>query len=204
MIKSQKGSGGVFQHAAGVIKAATLACFVCAIPLSPSALAQLKNENLLELMPSGFKVGYQTSHDGMNMQEWVPEGETVENWSEMVTTQIFLGRKNLDTAQFLNAIGQRWLKDCAGSKPDTIHTGNANGYPVSMLLLQCPLNPQTGKPEVTLFRAIKGNDSFYIVQRAVRSVPTKDQLAKMAQFLGSVNVCDTRAPEHPCPDVKPQ
>ena len=99
MIKSQKGGGGVFSRAAGVIKAVTLACFMCAVPLSPSALAQLKNENLLELMPAGFKVGFQTSHDGMNMQEWVPEGETVDNWSEMVTTQIFLGRKDLDTAQ---------------------------------------------------------------------------------------------------------
>jgi hypothetical protein len=175
--------------------------FLCAVSLSPS-WAQLQNENLVEKMPSGFKIGYQKSHDGINMQEWVPDGENVENWSELVTTQIFLGRKNLDTAQFLNAIGQQWLKACPGSTPNAIHTGNANGYPVSMLLLQCPLNPQTGKPETTLFRAIKGNDSFYVVQRAARSTPTKDQIAKMAQFLGSVNVCDARTPEHPCPDLK--
>jgi hypothetical protein len=194
MVKSQKPS----------IKALMLACFLCVFSLSPSAWAQLKNENLLEQMPSGFKIGYQASHDGMNMQEWVPEGETVENWSEMVTTQIFLGRKDLDTAQFLNFIGQKWLKDCTGSAPNAIHTGNANGYPVSMLLLQCPLNLQSGKPETTLFRAIKGGDSFYIVQRSARSIPSKELIAKMAQFLGTVNVCDTRSPEHPCLDLKPQ
>jgi hypothetical protein len=203
MVKSQKRSA-VFQRVVYGVKGLMLACFLCVFPLSPSAWAQLKNENLLEQMPSGFKIGYQTSHDGMNMQEWVPEGETVENWSEMVTTQIFLGRKDLDTAQFLNFIGQKWLKDCTGSTPNAIHTGNANGYPVSMLLLQCPLNPQSGKPETTLFRAIKGSDSFYIVQRSARSIPSKDQIAKMAQFLGTVNVCDTRSPEHPCPGLKPQ
>jgi hypothetical protein len=203
MVKSQKRSA-VFQRVVYGVKGLMLACFLCVFPLSPSAWAQLKNENLLEQMPSGFKIGYQTSHDGTNMQEWVPEGETVENWSEMVTTQIFLGRKDLDTAQFLNFIGQKWLKDCTGSTPNAIHTGNANGYPVSMLLLQCPLNPQSGKPETTLFRAIKGSDSFYIVQRSARSIPSKDQIAKMAQFLGTVNVCDTRSPEHPCPGLKPQ
>jgi hypothetical protein len=172
--------------------------------LPRGALAQIKNENLLQAMPSGFKIGYQSSHDGINMQEWVPDGETVENWSEMVTTQIFLGRKNLDPAQFLNGIGMQWLKACAGSAPNAIHTGNANGYTVSMLMLQCPLNPQSGKPETTLFRAIKGNDSFYIVQRSVRAVPSREQMSQMAQYLGTVNVCDTRMPEHPCPDLKPQ
>jgi hypothetical protein len=176
--------------------------FCLLLPISPSS-AQVKDETLLVHMPDGFKVGYQSSHDGMTMQEWVPEKETVENWSEMVTVQVFLGRKTLDTAPFLNRIGQQWLATCAGSTPDTIHTGQANGYIVSMLLLHCPLNPQSGKPETTLFRAIKGNDSFYVVQRAARYEPSKDQISTMAHYLSAVNVCDARTREHPCPDLKP-
>jgi hypothetical protein len=170
---------------------------------SGSSWAQLSNETLLESMPAGFKVGYQVSHNGINMQEWVPEGETVENWSEMITTQVLLGKGNIDPAQFVNSIGQKWLSGCPGSTPDAIHSGTANGYPVSMLLLQCPLNPQSGKPEATLLRAIKGNDSFYVVQRASRHTVAKDQINQMAQFLATVSVCDTRLAEHPCPPLKP-
>jgi hypothetical protein len=52
--------------------------------------AQLKDENLLVALPQAFKVGFTDSSDGINMQEWVPASETVQNWTEMVTVQIFL------------------------------------------------------------------------------------------------------------------
>jgi hypothetical protein len=74
------------------------------------AQAQLKDENLLAPMPAGFKVGYQGSNKGLVMQEFVPANETVENWSEMVTAQIFLGRRDLDGAQALGIIEQGWLR----------------------------------------------------------------------------------------------
>ena len=61
----------------------------------------------------------------------------------------------------------------------------------------------TGRPETTMFRAIKGNDSFYVVQRAVRSVATPDQVEKMKKYLGAVSVCEAGSPRHPCPDLKP-
>jgi hypothetical protein len=73
-----------------------------------------------------------------------------------------------------------------------------------MLLLRCPLDPITGKPETTLFRAIKGNDSFYLVENAVRANPTSEQLSQMAHEIGSSNVCDGRSKDHPCPDLKQQ
>jgi hypothetical protein len=166
--------------------------------------AQLNGENLVQTVPPGFKLGFNNSQDGMKMQEWIPEGETVENWSKMVTTQIFMGKGDWETGKFLNQIGQKWLSACKGSSPNTIKTGQANGYTVSMLLLYCPLNPKTGKPEATMLRAIKGGDSFYLVQKALRYRPTEDQIAQMAHYPGTVNVCDTRSIGHPCPDLKAQ
>jgi hypothetical protein len=62
----------------------------------------------------------------------------------------------------------------------------------------------TGKPETTLFRSIRGNDSFYSVQRAMRAIPDKGQMAKMASYLETVIVCDSRRPDRPCPDLKAQ
>jgi len=177
--------------------AAWLAPFLCLVA-GPSQ-GQLKGENLLVDMPPGFKVGYQDSRNGVKLAEWIPVSETVQNWSEMVTVQIFSKRSDLDPAQFLHKIEEQWLTACKGSAPVPTVTGKANGYVVSMVLLRCPLLPSTGKPETTMFRAIKGNESFYLVQRAVRSLPSQDQLERIKQYLGSANVCDAGSPAHPCP-----
>jgi hypothetical protein len=121
----------------------------------------------------------------------------------MITIQIFYG-KHFDTGQFLKMIGGQWLTACPGSKPNTINTGQANGYKVSMLILNCPLNPKTNKPENTIFRAIQGNDSFYVVQWATKFDISPQQRENTTKFFSTVNVCDSRAAEHPCPDLKAQ
>jgi hypothetical protein len=164
--------------------------------------AQLADENLLQPLPRDFAIGFRTTHGEMVMTEAVPVGETVQAWTRMITTQMFRGRRDMQTAPFLSGIGRQWLAACAGSVAPVIHTGDANGYVVSMMLLTCPLNPATGKPETTLFRAIKGADSFYVVQYAYRSIPTPERIEAAAHYLGGVNVCDTRTAAHPCRDMQ--
>ncbi len=163
---------------------------------------QLKNENLLVGMPQGFKLGFKDSKNGMNMQEFIPAGETVQNWTEMVTVQVFLSRKDLQPAPFLGAMQQQWAGACKGSSATPVSTGKVNGYDAASILLRCPLLASTGKPETTMLTAIKGNDSFYVVQRAVRSVPTPAQFETMKKYIESVSVCDSRLPSRPCPAVK--
>jgi hypothetical protein len=171
----------------------TTAC--CAVS---SAHAQLKNENLLVAMPQGFKVGFQDSRNGMNMKELVPAAETVQNWTEMVTVQVFLKRTDLDPVQFLTTLARQWAGACPGSTATPAATGKTNGYVSAMLLLRCPLLASSGKPETAMIKAIKGNDSFYVVQRAARSAPDDAQLARMKAYLETVSACDSRLPAHPC------
>jgi hypothetical protein len=77
--------------------------------------------------------------------------------------------------------------------------GPENGYPAAVWLLSCPRNRETGKPEITWFKAIQGNDSFYVVQKAFRFEPAKEQVAKWTQYLRGVAVCDSRLAERRCP-----
>jgi hypothetical protein len=65
-------------------------------------------------------------------------------------------------------------------------------------LQNCPLNKATGKPEITWFKAIQGNDSFYIVQVAFKAWPSKEQITQWMGYLKDVAVCDTRLPDRPC------
>ena len=175
----------------------------CAASLGVGQSA-IEAENLLVSPPKDFVVGFKASHDNHSMTEFVPAGQTVDDWTEILTVQLWR-QATVDPATFLRDVGGRFIKDCPGTGVDKggIHTGQVNGYVVSMLLLRCPNNPTTGKPETTAFRVIKGNDTLYSVQYAWRSVPSDEELKSAMRRFEKVIVCDTRTPDHPCPALDP-
>jgi hypothetical protein len=148
-------------------------------------------ENLLLSPARDFKIGFQSNHDNRLMTEWVPAAETVEDWTQMLTVQIYRGAK-VDAATFLQGVGKRYMDACPGTSAKGIYTGQVNGYVVSMLLLKCPKNPGTGKPGTTAFRVIKGKDALYSVQRAWRAVLSDQDVDDVMHTLAKVTVCDTR------------
>jgi hypothetical protein len=163
----------------------------------PSA-AQLANENLLVAKPANYIVGFSTQKNNVAMQEMVPSGQTVENWTEMLTVQVFHGMK-VTPQQYEENLAQRWTKACPKASAATIANPVENGYAVLLWLLQCPNNPETSRPENTWFKAIQGNDSFYLVQKAFKFDPSKEQIVQLMNFLKDVKVCDTRLPDRACP-----
>ena len=66
---------------------------ILAVLGASAARADLENENLLVTAPPGYKVGFSDKKPDMLMTEFVPAKETVENWTEMVTVQVFFGLK---------------------------------------------------------------------------------------------------------------
>ncbi|THF67420.1 hypothetical protein E6C76_03380 [Pseudothauera nasutitermitis] len=180
-----------------------LCCLLYFCLLAPSVcLAQLSDENLLQSFPQGYKVDFQTKKGNMVMTEMVPQAETVDNWTEMITTQIFLGMKNATPEQFQAFMSKAWLTACKDGGVAPIAKGEENGYPFSIWVQDCPLNPATGKPEKTWFKAIKGNDSFYVVQKAFKFEPSREQVVQWMQYFRSIVVCDTRLADRPCPELE--
>ncbi len=134
---------------------------LCVLALFPVlGRAELVDENFLVNIPDGYKIDFQTKQGKMVMTEMVPVEESVENWTEMVTTQVFLGLTSATPAQFRALMAKQWIAACPGGSFAPVREGVENGYPFSVWLQLCPRNPSTGKPENTWFKAIKGNDSF--------------------------------------------
>jgi hypothetical protein len=183
-----------------VWRSSTLPLLSLFFALSPAcaALAQLANENLLVRFPSGYKVGFQNKQANVQMTELVPANEVVSNWTEMVTIQIFHGLKTTPD-QFRDRLEKRWLVSCPGSEAQQIAKDAENGYQSSVWSLSCPRNPGTGKPEITFFKAVQGNDSLYVVQKAFKFSPSKDQVMQWVGYLGTVSVCDSRLRDRQCP-----
>ena len=168
------------------------------VAVSPALAFAFEGENLLVSMPDGYKVDFQKRQGNMQITEMVPKAESVNGWTEMVTVQVFHGLKQAPE-QFRDRIAALWAKSCAGAESAPIMSAVESGYPVTMWLASCPLNKDTGKPELTFMKAMAGKDSFYVVQKAFKYVPSKEQTATWTQYLKKVAVCDTRDAAHACP-----
>jgi hypothetical protein len=172
---------------------------LAALFVSAPAHAQLKNENLLVTLPEGYIVGFQDRNSRQQMTEMVPRGQTVKDWTEMVTVQIFFGMTNVTPEAYRQRLETLWAANCKGAQSNPVGQGNERGLAVAVWIAFCPLNKETGKPELTMLKAIGGKDSFYLVQKAFRFKPDKEQIEQWSRYLRSVTVCDSRVAERACP-----
>ena len=145
-------------------KAVGLAMALLLWGVSLPVLAGLKDENLLTPLPHGFKLGWQ-SPDG-HMQEFVEPPDTVDDWSKMITIQIFHGLKNINPDAFAERLAARWKSGCADASAQKVRDGIENGYPIAVWIYVCPLNAATHKPETMWLKGIGGADSLYVTQYA--------------------------------------
>lgn len=170
-----------------------------ALATAPGLGQGLRAENLLAGLPEGFELGSQVSEGVMDMTEFVPVGETVKDWTSLITIQVFKGEGDAPIQLFAESFEQGWNSACANASDAKLSEGVVNGYPYADWRFVCPLSPHTGKPEAMWMRAISGNDAFYVVQYAARAEPTPMREAEIRGYLQGVSVCDTRLPEQACP-----
>ncbi len=183
-----------------MLRALLWSSFVALTPTG-AASADLINENLLVAIPPGYKIDFKDRDPDRLMNEMVPSDQTVDDWTEMVTVQIFYGLKTTPE-EFEDRVADGWLKSCDGATTNPIVSGPENGYPAGVWLLTCPRNPATGKPEVTYTKVMEGNDSLYVVQKAFKFAPSREQITQWMKYLRSVATCDSRLADAACPQAK--
>jgi hypothetical protein len=161
-------------------------------------LAQVTDENVFMKVPTGFALGYRNRTTQDSMTEYVLKGETVDNWSEIATSQIFHGNGRAPDAAAVS-MRQVAANVCRGNESTPVINGQVNGYAFATWIDHCPMNPRTEKPEWTVFKVIGGQDAVYIVSRAFRFEPSREQLKQAIEDVRDSFVCDPRAKEHACP-----
>ena len=163
-------------------------------------------ENLLASLPQGWELGFSDRDGGRAVYEYVPAGDSVEDWREMMTVQIFFNLNSVPPPALLDQMRAGFAAECESSGVDALVERTVNGYPTARQLLFCGRGQQTGMGEAALVLAVAGRDSFYVVQRAWRGDPFKGPapaavgalLAGWTQHLDSIRVCDTRDKSKPC------
>jgi len=133
-----------------------------------------------------WKLGDSGEQQGVLMQEFVPEGETVDNWSEMITIQTFKQRPDFDTRAFIARVVASFNGTCASLQVLANHAREQTddlraaahlpaAYHTYDTLVRCEVAPAARPPgvnvslrryEVVWFKGIQGWLSAYLVQRA--------------------------------------
>lgn len=164
-----------------------------------SAHAELVAKNLLTGLPDGFEVAMQDRQGQLSMMEFIPKGESTENWSAMVTVQVMHGIKDGDGEAFARNLAKLWQGGCEGSSARQLQHGEVNRYAFVLWHYVCPLNVQSGKPETMWLKAISGADALYVVQYAYRAAPSSQLEQPALTYLDKVSACDTRREDRQCP-----
>lgn len=163
-----------------------------------TALAHLDGENLIQPLPEHFKIAYRDGNQRMSLTEMVPKDETVDDWSTMVTTQIYYGARDASFDVYRKTMAQHWKDSCDDTDSASVKEGEENGYTFQLWVQGCHYNDGKRKPEITWFKMIKGHDSAYVVQVAFHHEPSKDEIVQWMKYLGRVGVCDSRLKGQEC------
>ncbi len=171
----------------------TTLVFLASLPIQPADSTTAQTEMLGSDVPDEFKTGYHARNDAQEMTELVAAPETVENWSRLITLQMFFGAAPRVSAEgFYGQWRDSMRRACAGLT-DTMVRGTVDGRPAIRGTLSCPNNPQTGKPENLEAVLVQGDVNLMMVQVAFRRPPTAADAALVRRVVGSLKVCDQRA-----------
>jgi hypothetical protein len=163
-------------------------------------------EQLLARAPDGWQQGFATNTAALRMVEFIPGDASRGDWAEKVTFESLRGDPLPDPIDFVTGIGSDQSGTCERFEQFNIQSGFENNYPTSVRLLTCSRNKLTDKGQVTLIKAIRGNDHFYVITRAKRIPPvaegaesiSEQEMANWSAYMRAITVCDSAREEHPC------
>jgi hypothetical protein len=179
-----------------------VALFLVCVPWIAKA-EPLQDENLLVSVPADWERVTGGRKGNMSISEYVPKGETVDNWTQMITVQILHEAGHVAPKKFVDEMG-KGVKEQTRKGMGTIETldmAEYSEYPSFAVMWAMGELKATGKGEITLIRAFQGKDALYIVQKAWRrpafdpskELPVSDQELKDGMlFLMKANVVDAR------------
>lgn len=179
-------------------------------PVVPRAISPVFHQLVAFSLPPPFKVAYEKTTDSFYIREHVPEGETVDEWTKMIT---LTGAKGLSYNQgaspqaYLQALARGFQRHC----PDTfvsLDLGPQPGLaqPSFVTVVSCGRVSSGGKAhsETSVMLAIKGSDDYYTLQWTEHGPDSSHPLALDSRYwssrlaaLGPVQLCPIVSGEAP-------
>lgn len=167
--------------------------------LAGTATASAPIERLSAPAVQGFVVGYEAANHEQSVRELVPEGETVEDWSRMITDQRFFGMTaRITPVQFANLIKESVEANCTGSRVSSVIALHVNGRPAAKMRADCPNSKVTGKPETFFMLLISGKQDMHGRQVAFTKLPNPKEVDWAEGILAKTRLCLSEGGDNAC------
>jgi hypothetical protein len=146
----------------------------------------------------GFVVAHNAGNARQTITEQVPQGQTIERWTKMVTTQRFAGLAGRTTpAAYARTILDSLPRACPGAKASSVAGAPVSGRPAARFQVDCPRSTG-GQPETFILLAVAGTSTMYVKQVAFRGQVGPAELAWSRSFLNGVAICSPRDRQPVC------
>ena len=168
--------------------------WVCCAMMFFPAWAMAQEQVAFAPLP-GFELGFENGTSDQFIREYVPRGQSVENWTELQTHQRFPNWAGGNPIEFLRLLAGDLQVAC----PDVgfrVQNGRvAGGYPNAAIFGRCPEGP-----EWFVIVAISGDAALHVVQHAWRGAPPA-QAAFTARLdaLTALPLCQAAQSPEACP-----
>lgn len=167
-------------------------------------------EQLFLIPPAGWTVAFHEVKDNVETTKLVPPGQTIHNYSDLLTVELIQGRPMQDTQATLKSRLEPLHADCDDLGAGPPQLAAENGYDTGLRAIACPKTKSEQRGLIGLYKVILGRDRTYMVGRSwVGKSFDKDKIPLPAQtsdewlaFMKNVTVCDPREKTHPCPLAK--
>jgi len=176
---------------------------ICLLPLTDlGAEEPFGSEQLLFVEPESWVQLYADREGNLSTTEYVPKGQTEDDWKEMLSVQIAVDTPDADPNEMLTRAALFLAKSCPDYRLQPIELGGVGDYPTLALMLMCGKNSESGRGEFTILRAIAGKQNFYLLQKIWRGTPYKasddppvslDERKLWLGYLAFQTVCDQAA-----------
>jgi hypothetical protein len=143
---------------------------------------------MLSKTPQGYKVAFQARTSIGLILEMIPESESLDQWTEMLTVQIMRNTNGHTLSSFYSGMKELWAAMCPCGSTEIVERGSEQLHPTLFWAHACPLNKNTGQPENTWFKlAIRGGN-LIVVQKAFKFEPSSEAVALWLAFLRELRV----------------
>jgi hypothetical protein len=147
----------------------------------------------------GFIEGHRVERPHGMIVEWVPEGETVQNWTRIVTVQRFgEAATRLRPRDVIGNMARDLPVSCPGGVAGAVETMRVSGRQAARFRADCAHNPGTGLPESLFALAIAGERDMHMFQVAFRHVPSAEEVRWAEALLASAVLCREQSREPVC------
>ena len=139
------------------------------VPSHLRADDEADEEQLLFAEPPGWHEVFAEREENLSTTEYVPEGQSDNDWEEMLTVQVLLETPDADPDQLLSSVVNHLSGECDAYAAQPIELGGTGDYPTLGLMSMCGDLKYSDGGEFILIRGIAGKENFYLLQKSWRT-----------------------------------